>query len=67
MEGAQYLHHRIIDGTYQAILYWKVSDGIMYILEPDGWKPTKVPVKFIEDIDPSHIKFRIGGKPNDQP
>lgn len=65
MEGAQYLQHRVIDGTYQAILHWKVSDGIVYIQEPEGWKPTKVPVQFIKDIDLFHNKFRIG-EPNVQ-
>lgn len=52
MEGMQYIQHRVIDGTYQAVMYWKVMNGVVYIKEGEAWKETAVPVKFVKDFAP---------------
>lgn len=50
MEGMQYIQHRVINGAYQAVMNWRVINGVVEIKEPNGWLPTKVEVKFIKDF-----------------
>jgi hypothetical protein len=51
MEGMQYLEHRVVDGVYRAVMYWKIETGKVYIKEPDGWRETAVPVQFVKDFE----------------
>ena len=51
MEGIQYIQHRAIDGAYQAILHWRVVEGVVEVKQPDGWLKTTIPVKFVKDFD----------------
>lgn len=51
MEGMQYIQHRVIDGTYQAVINWRVKCGIVEIKQPDGWLKTTIPVKFVKDFE----------------
>jgi len=53
---AEYIQHRVVNGTYQARLYWRVQDGIVYVKEPDGWLPTKIPVEFLKEALPKEAK-----------
>lgn len=51
MEGMQYLQHRVVDGVYQAVLYWKIQNGTVYVKEGQSWKETAIPVKFVKDFE----------------
>lgn len=51
MEGMQYIQHRVVDGVYQAVLYWKIQNGMVFIKEGESWKETSVPVKFVKDFE----------------
>jgi len=62
MEGMQYIQHRVIDGSYQALLHWRVVNGVVEIKEPYGWKPTKIPLKFVKDFELSDLTNNKGVK-----
>lgn len=51
MEGMQYIDYRVTDGSYRAILHWKVENGIVYVKEPNRWLPTDIPVTFVKDFE----------------
>lgn len=36
---------------YQAVLYWKIENGVVYVKEPAGYIPTNIPVRFVKDFE----------------
>lgn len=50
MEGVQYLQHRVVDGTYQAVMRWRINEGVVSYMDKKGhWIETDIPVRFLED------------------
>jgi len=53
MEGMQYIQHRVVDGTYRAVLHWRGVNGVVLVKQADGsWLETTIPVNFVKDYEP---------------
>lgn len=51
MEGMQVVQHAVADGVYEALVRWRLVDGVIEIKQADGWVATTIPVDFQKYFD----------------